>query len=452
MPRPTPISPAERAEFHRPYLAAIPGTWEALVRSVGQAHSLRLPRGRETVAPRDAGHGRGRGVDGGAGVAILWPMRPPFRSSRPAVAVVCAFGFAGIVVGPAPAAGRAEDPPPAGAAPALAWQGATVIGDLAVSRDGKWLAGRAREGFQLFPVAGGAAVTLDLGKNETGSFRCAFTADSKWLVVPGESAGASVPGVKKDLTQTLIAFPVDTPNRPKRYTVRLEEEDLPKEIRKRMPSGSAMKQVVGAVFDVAPLTGSKVLCERLGADDEIRDVATGATSPTGASLAGPSRCGLSADAAQSVLVGRDALEIRDVQANRVRRAIPVPAPAREFSIRRFPRFTPDGAAVVVAATTTRDGSDEVVIECWSVETAKLLWSAPLGKVRLVEVVACGGGFAVVVADAKLRLLALGDGSEVAVPELRDSVQAAVPTAEGDGLWIAGNRGIRKMPWPAATPR
>lgn len=42
MPRPTPITDAERAELRRLFLAASQGTWEANVLAVGQAHVYAL--------------------------------------------------------------------------------------------------------------------------------------------------------------------------------------------------------------------------------------------------------------------------------------------------------------------------------------------------------------------------------------------------------------------------
>ena len=346
---------------------------------------------------------------------------------------------------------RAEDPPQGGPAPAAVWSTADVFGHIAASADGSWLAARTRAGITLYPVAGGDPVLLDLGKDEKDGIHLEyqFTADSKWLVVPGTRDYASTAGKKADLTQSVLVFPVATPSKRKSFQLQLKEEKLDKRIRRMAPELSNFKTLEGAVSGLLPLTGSRMVFDRGSAGAEVWDIATGAKSTAPESLDGPYSCGLSADGARSVLAGIRELEVRDVKLNRALKTVACPDYDVKNAHAHHPAFTPDGAGVVVLRGTRAGGAsstDEVAVDCWSIDDAKLRWTYPIGKER-VEKLWTAGGYAIAKRPGALDVIDLRDGKPVVHELSGRSVEASGPAADGKSVWVCDGKSLRRMELP-----
>ncbi len=365
------------------------------------------------------------------------------RASRlllPAVVLAIACGRA-----------RAQDDPPADSPPPTPAWAVRIFGDLAVSRDGKWLAGRTRDGFRLFPAAGGEPIALDLGKDELGGDDCEFTADSKWVVVTGSASGAVVKGIKADTTQSVLVFSTDAPAKRKTLQIALKAKALPKDVKRLMdPSLRGMKTLEGEVGDLIPLTGSRVVFDRGSEGMELWDVAAGSKYAAPASVDTRYFCGLSADGTLSVSVDSGRLEIRDVKSNRVVRTISTSESKRQAVRGWYPAFTPDGSSVLVArfeVSVDDDSTRRCSVECWSTVDGTKRWEVEVGEAKFLPDLDVCGGYAAVVLDETVHLLALRDGETVAHELGAKKVSRAEPSADGKALWIVDSDSLTRLGLP-----
>jgi len=358
----------------------------------------------------------------------------------------------------APAAGRAEDPPPVAAKPAGSWSD-KVFGDLAVSRDGAWLAGRATGSFQLFPAAGGPAVTLAFPKDERPGFHCQFTPDSKWLVVPGEASSIETQGIPKDRTQAVYFFSVAAPSKRKAIQITLKAEGLDKAVKKYMdPKYKNMKTLRGAVMDLAPFAGSRMLLDRGEVGVEVWDAATATKSAAPPEIDGRWSCGISADGSRFVhSADGAALEVRDVKTNRPIATIRTSEdPKGQVELVSHPRLAGGDAYVVAASAPIGKRGEDTgvphVLRCWSVADGKKLWETPLGEAKYVRQLEVTDGFVAVVLGDSLHLVDLSDGSLPAHALQGCTASAATPSADGKALWIADPDGVHRVELPEAKAK
>jgi hypothetical protein len=359
-------------------------------------------------------------------------------------------------------AGRAEDPPPDAGKPALSWS-VRVTGGLAASRDGTWLAANTSDGLQLFPTAGGKPVTLPFPEDERPGQRCAFTADSKWLVVPGEANSVEVKGIPKDRTQALYLFPTAAPTKRKTIQVKLKAEGLDREVKQFLdPEFRNMKTLAGAVTDVSALAGSRVLLDRGTLGVEIWDAASASKVSAPPSIEARWCCGIAGDGSRCVVSNGPMLEIRDLKSNRATATIRVgPDGDGSDCMTTHPRFTRRDADVVATCTSLATlgsvmldpaADTKYALRCWSVADGTKRWEARLGAARYVTRVDEVGPFVAVLLGQTLRIVDAADGSLPAHELQGMRVAAAAPSADGKAMWVADESGLRRVALPEAKPK
>ncbi len=345
----------------------------------------------------------------------------------------------------------AQDGAPKHAVPRWSGDGFT---SLAVSRDGSWLAARAtlkERGFHLFPTDGGEPIRLDLGSDDAGGLRCEFSADSKWLVVPGSDVPLDV---GKGRSQAIFVFPTASPFKRRAYQNKLEVGGI-------VAERTGLDLLQGNVSEPYPLTGSRMLFGRGSGHDQVWDVATGAKTAAPVGLEDRWKCGVSADGVRAVRCVDTGIEIRDLKANRVLKTIAI-AGREKTDMLSHPTLSPSGAEVVflwgkMALRGPGQGDFEYMLQCWSTADGTRSWSVPVGRANLVTHLDVTAKHVVVTLAGTARVFDLRDGTKSEVGDGRP-MSLARATADGNALWVVMRDArahadvLTRVELPAATPK
>lgn len=365
------------------------------------------------------------------------------------------------------AVARAQDPaPPSDRQPAApVWTPEGSFDVIAASADGQWLAiGGRDETAMLLPTAGGEPILLrirDKGvpvpKDGAPDVKAlAFTPDSQFVI--GVCDAPVMVDKGESPSQRLFVFTVATGVRKRDVRIPLPTESFKDKVGKNTTVPDALKNkrsVTGAVTEVIPADGARVLLDRGTEGLESFDAVSGVRAASPTPLRGRLRCGVSPDNTRFAVLGPTGIEIRDMAGKLPVTTVPIPREGVAEAYPSHPALAADGSRVVIARTTRGapgvpgDAERSVRIEARDTVGGKVVWTTPLENSQVLWSLAVRAGVVIAFRDRVVQFLDLRDGAVLGDASSRNApVGACVPSADSKSVWvIMDGKTITRMDLP-----